>query len=91
MRRTELSSFWKTITSTTDSGTGIVHQAPAFGEDDFRVLRAAGIQVAPCPVDMEGQFTSEVTDFTGMHVKEADKHIIRHLKNEGRPLYPGSH
>ena len=68
---------------TTDTGTGIVHQAPAFGEDDFRVLRAAGIQVAPCPVDMEGQFTNEVTDFKGMHVKEADKHIIRHLKDKG--------
>ena len=68
---------------TTDTGTGIVHQAPAFGEDDFRVLRAAGIQVAPCPVDMEGQFTNEVTDFKGMHVKEADKHIIRHLKDNG--------
>jgi len=68
---------------TTDAGTGIVHQAPAFGEDDFRVLRAAGIQVAPCPVDMEGQFTNKVADFKGMHVKEADKHIIRHLKDKG--------
>ena len=68
---------------TTDSGTGIVHQAPAFGADDFRVLRTAGIQVAPCPVDMEGQFTNQVTDFKGMHVKEADKHIIRHLKDKG--------
>ncbi|MDG1234400.1 MAG: isoleucine--tRNA ligase [Pseudomonadales bacterium] len=68
---------------TTDAGTGIVHQAPAFGEDDFRVLRAAGIQVAPCPVDMEGQFTNKVADFEGMHVKEADKHIIRHLKDKG--------
>jgi isoleucyl-tRNA synthetase len=68
---------------TTDSGTGIVHQAPAFGEDDFRVLRAAGIKVTPCPVDMEGKFTDEVTDFEGMNVKEADKHIIRHLKDKG--------
>ena len=68
---------------TTDAGTGIVHQAPAFGEDDFRVLRAAGIKVTPCPVDMEGKFTDEVTDFEGMNVKEADKHIIRHLKDKG--------
>ena len=65
---------------TTDSGTGIVHQAPAFGEDDFRVMKAAGIKATVCPVDMSGQFTAEVTDFAGMPVKEADKHIIRHLK-----------
>lgn len=69
---------------TTDSGTGVVHQAPAFGEDDFRVLRAAGITVAPCPIDMAGQFTAPVSDFEGMHVKDADKHIIRHLKESGQ-------
>jgi len=69
---------------TTDSGTGIVHQAPAFGEDDFRVLKAAGINATPCPVDMAGQFTDEVSDFAGQHVKEADKDIIRHLKESGK-------
>ncbi|MBL6691886.1 MAG: isoleucine--tRNA ligase [Pseudomonadales bacterium] len=69
---------------TTDSGTGIVHQAPAFGEDDFRVLKAAGISATPCPVDMAGQFTDEVRDFAGQHVKEADKDIIRHLKDAGK-------
>ncbi|MBO6657897.1 MAG: isoleucine--tRNA ligase [Pseudomonadales bacterium] len=68
---------------TTDSGTGIVHQAPAFGEDDFRVLKAAGITATPCPVDMAGQFTPEVSDFAGQHVKEADKDIIRRLKDSG--------
>lgn len=68
---------------TTDSGTGIVHQAPAFGEDDFRVVKAAGIHAAPCPVDMAGRFTHEVTDFAGLHVKEADKQIIRHMKEDG--------
>lgn len=68
----------------TESGTGIVHQAPAFGEDDFRVLKAANIDAIVCPVDMSGQFTSEVRDFAGMHVKEADKHIIRKLKEEGK-------
>ncbi len=69
---------------TTDSGTGIVHQAPAFGEDDFRVLKAAGITSAPCPVDMSGQFTDEIPDFAGLHVKAADKQIIRHLKEQGQ-------
>ncbi|MDA1301717.1 MAG: isoleucine--tRNA ligase [Proteobacteria bacterium] len=67
----------------TESGTGIVHQAPAFGEDDFRVLREHDIAARVCPIDMNGRFTSEVADFAGMHVKEADRHIIRHLKDTG--------
>ncbi len=68
---------------TTDSGTGIVHQAPAFGEDDFRVLKAAGISALVCPIDMAGCFTDEVSDFAGLHVKAADKPIMRHLKASG--------
>jgi isoleucyl-tRNA synthetase len=68
---------------TTESGTGLVHQAPAFGEDDYRVLREAGIQAFVCPVTMNGEFTDEVPDFAGQHVKEADKHIIRWLKDQG--------
>ncbi len=68
---------------TTDSGTGIVHQAPAFGEDDFRIMKAAGISAFVCPIDMAGHFTEAVRDFAGMHVKEADKHIIKHLKASG--------
>ncbi|MFT4633427.1 MAG: isoleucyl-tRNA synthetase [Candidatus Azotimanducaceae bacterium] len=67
----------------TDSGTGIVHQAPAFGEDDFRVLKAAGITATVCPVNMAGRFTDEVRDFKGLHVKDADKPIIRALKDSG--------
>ena len=67
----------------TESGTGIVHQAPAFGEDDFRVLKEAGITAIVCPVDMSGKFTEEVTDFAGLMVKDADKLIIRHLKDSG--------
>lgn len=68
---------------TIDSGTGIVHQAPAFGEDDYRVLRQAKITATVCPIDMAGKFTDEVTDFKGMHVKDADKHIIAYLKDKG--------
>ena len=67
----------------TDSGTGIVHQAPAFGEDDYRVMRANGITAAPCPVDFEGKFTAEVPDYQGIYVKDADKAIIRRLKEQG--------
>ena len=66
-----------------DTGTGIVHQAPAFGEDDFRIWKENGGSNPVCPVDMEGKFTDEVTDFAGMHVKEADKNIIRYLKETG--------
>jgi isoleucyl-tRNA synthetase len=54
-------------------GTGIVHQAPAFGDDDHRVLLAHGVMSAeempPCPIDDGGRFTSEVSDFAGQHVK----------------------
>lgn len=71
---------------TTDSGTGIVHQAPAFGEDDYRVMRAHGVNVAPCPIDFEGKFTAEVPDYQGVYVKDADKSIIRRLKDEGSLL-----
>jgi len=73
---------------TEESGTGVVHQAPYFGEDDFKVALNYNIitkDMNPiCPVDMAGRFTEEVTHFKGMHVKEADKHIIKHLKTEGR-------
>jgi isoleucyl-tRNA synthetase len=54
-------------------GTGIVHQAPAFGEDDHRIALANGIitveEAPPCPIDDAGRFTSEVPDFQGQHVK----------------------
>jgi len=68
---------------TMDSGTGIVHQAPAFGEDDYRILKNAGITAMVCPIDMAGKFTDEVPDFKGEHVKDADKQIIRYLKDKG--------
>ncbi|MDH5737164.1 MAG: class I tRNA ligase family protein, partial [Gammaproteobacteria bacterium] len=66
----------------TESGTGVVHQAPAFGEDDFRIMKEHNINAMVCPVDMSGKFTDEVTDFAGMHVKEADAQIIKHLKEK---------
>ncbi len=68
---------------TTDSGTGLVHQAPAFGEDDNRVLKEHGIAAFACPVTLQGEFTDEVPDFSGQHVKEADKDIIAWLKTDG--------
>jgi isoleucyl-tRNA synthetase len=68
---------------TTEDGTGIVHTAPGFGEDDARVLKGTGIPVI-CPVDAECKFTAEVTDFAGVFVKDADKAIIEKLKTEGK-------
>jgi len=65
---------------TTDEGTGVVHQAPAFGEDDYRVFQANGIEAFVCPVTMGGRFTDDVKDFAGMSVKDADKDIIQFLK-----------
>ncbi len=68
---------------TTDEGTGLVHQAPAFGEDDYRILQAAGIEAFVCPVTLGGIFTDEVRDFAGQFVKDADRDIIRHLRERG--------
>lgn len=73
---------------TSDSGTGIVHQAPAFGEDDYRVCISNGIiskgEDLPCPVDANGNFTDVVSDFAGRHVKDADSDICLLLKSQGR-------
>ncbi|MCF0237102.1 MAG: isoleucine--tRNA ligase [Sphaerochaetaceae bacterium] len=68
---------------TTDDGCGIVHTAPGFGEDDYKVLLGTGIPVV-CPIDDECKFTSEVSDYEGIFVKDADKLIIARLKEEGK-------
>jgi isoleucyl-tRNA synthetase len=64
-------------------GTGIVHQAPAYGEDDQRVCEAAGIPVY-VSVNERGEFNSIVTEFEGQHVFDANKNIIAWLKANGR-------
>ncbi len=68
---------------TTEAGTGMVHQAPAFGEDDYRIFKKAGIEAFVCPVTPNGIFTDEVGDFAGQYVKDADKKIISYLKESG--------
>lgn len=68
---------------TTEDGTGVVHQAPAFGEDDMTTCNAAGIDTV-VPVDMDGKFTSLVPDYEGQLVFDANKDIIRDLKAAGR-------
>jgi len=67
----------------TDTGSGIVHIAPAFGADDYDLSKKYNLPMLQ-PVDRGGKFTSEVTDFAGQFVKDADKDIIIKLKNEGK-------
>ena len=67
---------------TTEDGTGVVHLAPGFGEDDQRVCSENGIGLV-VPVDSRGLFTSEVPDFFGMLVFDANPLIIRELKSRG--------
>lgn len=78
---------------TAEDGVGIVHQSPAFGEEDYKVAFEAGVisadRLPPNPVDEKGCFTSEVRDFAGQHVKAADRAIIKHLKNRGRVIVDG--
>ncbi|MCC6673014.1 MAG: isoleucine--tRNA ligase [Planctomycetes bacterium] len=66
----------------TAEGTGVVHMAPGFGEDDQRVCEANGIKLV-CPVDSRGRFTGEVPDYAGLQVFEANKPILQRLKEAG--------
>ncbi len=67
---------------TTEDGTGIVHIAPGFGEDDQRICSENGIEIV-CPVDSRGCFTEIVFDYTGLQVFEANDLIIQRLKGQG--------
>lgn len=71
-----------------DEGVGIVHQSPAFGEDDYGISWRHGIingdRPPPNPLNAGGEYTNEVPDFEGQHVKAADKNIIKHLEGAGR-------
>jgi len=66
----------------TEEGTGVVHMAPGFGEDDQVACEAAGIGVV-CPVDSRGRFTAEVPDFEGLNVFDANPAVIAALKARG--------
>ena len=67
---------------TTEAGSGMVHVAPAFGEDDFRAAKAAGLGFLQL-VNPDGTFAPEATDFAGRFCKEADRDIIRNLRSRG--------
>ncbi len=64
---------------TVDDGTGVVHMAPGFGEDDQVACSAAGIPTL-CPMDEHGRYTDEIVPWAGRHVFDANPDIIRALK-----------
>lgn len=67
---------------TTEDGTGVVHMAPGFGEDDQNACNAVGIPTI-VPMDEHGQYTAEVSTWAGQHVFEANPAVIRFLKDQG--------
>jgi len=74
----------------TGEGTGIVHQAPAYGEDDQNICAAAGIPVI-VSVDDSGKFLPDVADVVGMHVFDANKPLTQKLKADGRLMQQKSY
>ena len=71
-----------------EDGTGIVHAAPAFGEQDFYACLKENIELV-CPVDQNGKFTKEIPEYQGQFVKDTDKEIIRLLKQQGKVFHHG--
>ncbi len=74
----------------TEDGTGIVHIAPAFGEDDNKVFRGSGVPNVQ-PIDAECKFVSPVNDYAGRFVKDCDKDIIIRLKEEKKLVKKDQH
>ena len=70
----------------TGDGTGIVHMAPAYGEDDYRICREVDILLVD-PLDEDCVFTAQVPDYEGQFCKEADKAIIKALKHGGKLIH----
>jgi len=68
---------------TLDSGTGIVHMAPAFGEDDHRVGKRYGLTMY-CAMRLDGKFRDHAGPYAGLWFKDADRPILDALKAEGR-------
>ncbi|WP_264719887.1 isoleucine--tRNA ligase [Wolbachia endosymbiont (group B) of Eucosma cana] len=67
---------------TGEDGTGVVHTAPGFGEEDFYLCQRHDIR-AVCPIDNAGKFTAEVSDLAGVHVFDANDTVIKKLKRQG--------
>jgi isoleucyl-tRNA synthetase len=75
---------------TEQSGTGIVHIAPAYGEDDYKVIRENGFSFVNV-VDGKGQYTSQVPPFQGRFVKDCDVDIVRYLADKGLLYHKEKH
>lgn len=73
----------------TEDGTGIVHIAPGFGEDDAATAKEHGIPEV-CPIDEECCFTDAIPDLSGRYVKGTDKEIIQRLKSEKKLVHRGT-
>ncbi|HPK38211.1 MAG TPA: isoleucine--tRNA ligase, partial [Kiritimatiellia bacterium] len=71
----------------TEDGTGLVHMAPAYGEDDFRVCQQAGLSVIADPLDAACCFTEAVPECQGRFCKDCDKDLIQWLKREGKLVH----
>ena len=67
----------------TESGSGLVSQAPAYGESDFYALKNANIEVIVDPVTLSGKFDNSIKGIEGLNVKVADKIIISQLQERG--------
>lgn len=72
-----------------DEGVGIVHIAPAFGEDDYWACKENNIPLV-CPVDEKGRYTSEITEFSGRNVMEANMDVLRFLKSDNKVILDGT-
>jgi len=82
----DMGSAWRILVAdyvATGEGTGIVHQAPAYGEDDQLTCQAAGIPVI-ISVDDAGKFLPQVSDVAGLQVFDANKPLIKLLRQSGR-------
>lgn len=73
----------------TENGSGIVHQAPAYGENDFFACKEHDIELVDV-LDSSGHFTKDAPDFEGLEFKEADKLICRNLKERGLLVKQGT-
>ena len=74
---------------TLEDGVGIVHTAPAFGEDDYWACKRAGIAIRN-PVTSKGVFSAEMPSLEGLHVHRDQKDVIRQLKERGAVVHHGT-
>lgn len=73
-----------------DDGTGMVHLANGFGEEDYNALKGTGLPTI-CPIDEACQFTAEIADYAGRVAKECDKDILKRLRAEGKLVRQEGH